>query len=119
MVCAKCQKLQKKTELATPAVKRKNEMYYGSPTLSNSVAGSKPSATLGSTGIGKVSVPVECANFRCDASTDRLSPEQTTKQKRKEPLCCIFELMYYMQDEGGSRTQVLPPIMRCMWQESE
>ena len=59
MVCAKCQKIQKKTELATPGVKRKNDMYYGSPTSSTpSGSGrdkSKTSATLGNTGIGKVS----------------------------------------------------------------
>ena len=58
MVCAKCQKVKKKTELATPAVKRKNDMYYGS---SASSAGggdtSKSSATLGNTGIGKVAAP--------------------------------------------------------------
>ena len=56
MVCAKCQKLQKSTELATPGVKRKNESYYGSPALSakGDDAKSKSSATLGSTGVGKV-----------------------------------------------------------------
>ena len=55
MVCAKCQKLQKSTELATPGVKRKNELYYGSPaSSSNGGDKSKSSATLGSTGIGKV-----------------------------------------------------------------
>ena len=55
MVCAKCQKLQKQTQLATPGVKRKNDIYYGSSTSSAS-AGSKgkPSATLGQTGISKV-----------------------------------------------------------------
>ena len=56
MVCAKCQKVQKKTELATPAVKRKNDMYYGSP-ASSAASGSgkiKTSATLGNTSIGKV-----------------------------------------------------------------
>ena len=47
MVCAKCQKTIKQTELATPAVKRKNEMYYGSP------AGDKSKATIGG-GISKV-----------------------------------------------------------------
>jgi hypothetical protein len=47
MVCAKCQKTIKQTELATPAVRRKNEMYYGSP------AGDKNKATLGG-GISKV-----------------------------------------------------------------
>ncbi|KAI4188724.1 MAG: hypothetical protein L6R41_001963 [Letrouitia leprolyta] len=31
MVCAKCQKKLKSTALATPAVKKKNEFYYGSP----------------------------------------------------------------------------------------
>ena len=55
MVCAKCQKLQK-TVLATPGVKRKNEMYYGAP--AGSKAGdkdkSKSSTTTGSSGIGKV-----------------------------------------------------------------
>jgi len=56
MVCSKCQKLQKKTELATPGVKRKNDLYYGSPATSSSSAGdkSKLSATLGTNGIGKV-----------------------------------------------------------------
>ncbi|GFN13456.1 hypothetical protein AtubIFM56815_006060 [Aspergillus tubingensis] len=65
MVCAKCQKKLKQTELATPGVKRKTEMYYGSPATtlggssSNSgagaaVAGGKAkSSTLGSNGIGK------------------------------------------------------------------
>ncbi|PWY87029.1 cript family protein [Aspergillus sclerotioniger CBS 115572] len=48
MVCAKCQKKLKQTELATPGVKRKAEMYYGSPSTSG---GGK--ATLGSTGVGK------------------------------------------------------------------
>ena len=47
MVCAKRQKTIKQTELATPGVKRKNEMYYGSP------AGDKNKATLGG-GISKV-----------------------------------------------------------------
>ncbi|KAL8953590.1 MAG: hypothetical protein Q9222_000585 [Ikaeria aurantiellina] len=35
MVCAKCQKRLKSTSLATPAVKKKNDMYYGSPTASS------------------------------------------------------------------------------------
>lgn len=54
MVCSKCQKAQKKTELATPGVKRKNDMYYGSPTMGLNDKKTK-SATLGETGIGKVS----------------------------------------------------------------
>ena len=59
MVCIKCQKVQKKTELATPGVKRKNDMYYGSPATSvpsgSSVGKNKTSATLGHNGVGKVS----------------------------------------------------------------
>ncbi|RAL14818.1 cysteine-rich PDZ-binding protein [Aspergillus homomorphus CBS 101889] len=66
MVCAKCQKKLKQTELATPGVKRKSEMYYGSPSTSLGGGGSSSSTTsgagsgsssskptLGNTGIGK------------------------------------------------------------------
>ncbi|KAL4892326.1 PDZ-binding protein [Aspergillus ambiguus] len=61
MVCAKCQKKLKSTELATPGVKRKSEMYYGSPTTSVGGGGgagsaggaSKAKPTLGNAGIGK------------------------------------------------------------------
>ncbi|KAK4456129.1 microtubule-associated protein CRIPT-domain-containing protein [Podospora aff. communis PSN243] len=49
MVCAKCQKLNK-TTLATPRVKKKSEMYYGSAASSS---GDKKSATLGQNGISK------------------------------------------------------------------
>ncbi|EAW14553.1 cysteine-rich PDZ-binding protein [Aspergillus clavatus NRRL 1] len=56
MVCSKCQKKLKSTELATPGVKRKSEMYYGSPATSvgggGAGAGSKK-PTLGNTGVGK------------------------------------------------------------------
>ncbi|CAL5873215.1 uncharacterized protein PFLUO_LOCUS7484 [Penicillium psychrofluorescens] len=53
MVCSKCQKKLKSTELATPGVKRKNEMYYGSPasTVGGAAKGNK--TTIGSTGVGK------------------------------------------------------------------
>lgn len=56
MVCSKCQKKLKATELATPGVKRKNDMYYGSPssTLGGGADKGKSKATLGATGIGKV-----------------------------------------------------------------
>jgi hypothetical protein len=66
MVCAKCQKLSKSTTLATPGVKKKNDMYYGSPAGSGSKGGdkSKTSATLGQNGIGKVSCyPVKAARY--------------------------------------------------------
>lgn len=55
MVCAKCQKKSQHTSLATPEVKKKNDMYLGSPAGSSSKAGTKTSATLGNNGIGKVS----------------------------------------------------------------
>ncbi|GAO13142.1 hypothetical protein UVI_02025000 [Ustilaginoidea virens] len=52
MVCGKCQKLPK-TTLATPDVKKKSEMYYGSPAgTSSKASGSKPS-TLGQSGVVK------------------------------------------------------------------
>ncbi|RDA83870.1 hypothetical protein CP532_1209 [Ophiocordyceps camponoti-leonardi (nom. inval.)] len=53
MVCAKCQKL-KSTTLATPEVKKKSEIYYGSPASSSSkTAGASKSTTLGQSGITK------------------------------------------------------------------
>lgn len=57
MVCTKCQKKLKSTELATPGVKRKNDMYYGSPSTTlggSSAAKGTSKSTLGNTGIGKV-----------------------------------------------------------------
>lgn len=56
MVCSKCSKLSKGTALATPVVKKKSEMYHGSPASSSS----SKSATLGQTGVGKVS-DISCA----------------------------------------------------------
>jgi hypothetical protein len=54
MVCAKCQKLAKSTTtLATPAVKKKSDMYYGSPASSSSAGSVKKPATLGQTGVTK------------------------------------------------------------------
>ncbi|KAK3322160.1 hypothetical protein B0H66DRAFT_601628 [Apodospora peruviana] len=52
MVCAKCQK-KTKTTLATPGVKKKSEMYYGSPASSSFTGGDKKPATLGQSGISK------------------------------------------------------------------
>lgn len=53
MVCAKCQKQLKSTALATPAVKKKSEMYYGSSAGSTARV-EKSSSTGGSTAAGKV-----------------------------------------------------------------
>lgn len=61
MVCSKCQKKVAKTELVTPAVKNKSEMYYGSHLGSSAGGGGtrggdskKSSVTLGNTGVSKV-----------------------------------------------------------------
>ncbi|KAF5866423.1 hypothetical protein ETB97_011975 [Aspergillus alliaceus] len=55
MVCSKCQKKLKSTELATPGVKRRGEMYYGSPSSTGGGESSKSKSkpTIGNTGIGK------------------------------------------------------------------
>jgi hypothetical protein len=78
MVCTKCQKTIKQTELATPAVKRKNEMYYGSP------AGDKNKAILGG-GISKVGFNV-LVNRYVLRKADQIFLEQTTKQNRQKSL---------------------------------
>ncbi|KAI9824505.1 MAG: hypothetical protein M1819_000860 [Sarea resinae] len=52
MVCAKCARLTGPTNLATPAPKRKNELYHGSPSSSAS-SKKTTSATQGQNGIGK------------------------------------------------------------------
>ncbi|CAK7230576.1 hypothetical protein SCUCBS95973_007622 [Sporothrix curviconia] len=54
MVCSKCAKFVTGTALATPGVKKKTEMYYGSSASASAGSSSaKKSATLGQTGIGK------------------------------------------------------------------
>ncbi|KAF6224898.1 hypothetical protein HO133_010092 [Letharia lupina] len=62
MVCAKCQKSQKKTELATPGVKRKNDLYLGSPASNDK---GKSSATSNASGVGKI----KATNFAIDVPT--------------------------------------------------
>lgn len=68
MVCAKCQKSQKKTELATPGVKRKNDLYLGSPASNDKNKSSAPSS-----GIGKVG----CAALLVCSLVDMIHTEQT------------------------------------------
>ncbi|KAI9785113.1 MAG: hypothetical protein M1816_000524 [Peltula sp. TS41687] len=53
MVCSKCQKVLKATELATPNVKRKSEMYYGSTSTSTSTSTSNSTSTSKPNGISK------------------------------------------------------------------
>ena len=62
VLCSKCSKVAKTTSLATPGVKKKNEMYLGSPAgSSKSTDKSKTSSTLGNNGIGKVWNQVSCS----------------------------------------------------------
>jgi hypothetical protein len=71
MVCAKCQKLNK-TTLATPGVKKKAEMYYGSAASSSASGEKKKSATLGQTGISKVGVIVLMSSRQLTGSQSKL-----------------------------------------------
>jgi hypothetical protein len=92
MVCAKCQKTIKQTELATPAVKRKNEMYYGSP------AGDKTKATLGG-GISKVGFNVLLKRYLL-RKADQILIEQTTEQDRQKSLRSLLQFLRDMQNEN-------------------
>ena len=89
MVCAKCQKLSKGTTLATPEVKKKSEMYYGSSATSSSKASGTKSTTLGQNGIGKAgnNWPPPCC-----IDADRSAAEQASIQIGKEPLCTVLKV---------------------------
>jgi hypothetical protein len=87
MVCGKCQKLGK-TTLATPDVKKKNEMYYGSPAGSSS--GDKKSATLGQTGISKVKHPLRYTRRMGKLTCVGWGTEQVTLQECQEPLRSVL-----------------------------
>lgn len=67
MVCAKCQKKLKATELATPGVKHKNDMYYGSPSTTlggGSADKAKGKSTLGNTGVSKACSSLSTSSTR-------------------------------------------------------
>ncbi|KAL4903275.1 PDZ-binding protein [Aspergillus multicolor] len=99
MVCSKCQKKLKATELATPGVKRKNEMYYGSPSTTSgggaaagSAAANKSKATLGNTGISKNKLlsskaknPYAAYSSSCDLCKTK------TEQGRKYCQRCAYQ----------------------------
>ena len=92
MVCAKCQK-KEKTTLVTPGVKKKSEMYYGSPAAagsssSSSASGLKKSATLGNTGVVKVSFVYPQISKHSSLLTG--FTEQTLVQGGTESLCSIL-----------------------------
>jgi hypothetical protein len=97
MVCAKCQKLNK-TTLATPGVKKKAEMYYGSAASSSASGEKKKSATIGQTGISKVGVQ----NMKSTPLPANRLPEQTALQGCPEPLRPVLQLLHPLQDQGFS-----------------
>ncbi|KAL4780169.1 PDZ-binding protein [Aspergillus varians] len=105
MVCSKCQKKLKTTELATPGVKRKNEMYYGSPSTSlggggggssgsgaGTATANKAKPTLGSTGVSKNKLlsskaknPYAAYSSSCDSCKTK------TEQGRKFCQRCAYQ----------------------------
>ncbi|KAK4092424.1 hypothetical protein Purlil1_3045 [Purpureocillium lilacinum] len=104
MVCAKCQKLSKGTTLATPEVKKKSEMYYGSPASSSKAAGANKSTTLAQSGIGK-------AGDRDQRQTclfANTSPEQALVQVGQKSIRPVLELVFEMQNQNHSGTHFLP-----------
>ncbi|KAI9930472.1 hypothetical protein ASPWEDRAFT_106882 [Aspergillus wentii DTO 134E9] len=100
MVCSKCQKKLKSTELATPGVKRKSEMYYGSPSTTLGGGGeSSKKATLGSTGIGKSKLLTSkaknpyaayasaCENCKTKTEQGKKFCQRCAYQKNACPMC--------------------------------
>lgn len=97
MVCAKCQKSQKKTELATPGVKRKNDLYLGSPASNDK---NKSSATSSASGIGKVGCAAWYVPILVCSLADMFYIEQTPQQRRKKSIRSLQLHMCNMQDES-------------------
>ena len=93
MVCSKCQRLSKSTTLATPNVKKKSEMYYGSPAGSSQSVDKSKSATVGNNGIGKVG-----ARSAINLRHSNVLIEQVAIQSCAKSLCLVLELLYHMQD---------------------
>lgn len=112
MVCAKCQKRLGATALATPGVKKKTDMYYGSPAGSKTTASSKTSsATLGDNGVGKVRVAFSGGeSIKVTHQANSTVTEQATVQICKEPIRQLLRIMYHMQEEDRSRPQILPNL---------
>ncbi|APA15199.1 hypothetical protein sscle_14g099690 [Sclerotinia sclerotiorum 1980 UF-70] len=117
MVCAKCQKKSSgTTSLATPEVKKKNDMYFGSPAgSSSSKAGTKTSATLGNNGIGKSKLLSKAArNPYATYSTTCTGKECSTKidQGRKYCLKCSYKAnACAMCGKSNSKTSSTAPVV--------
>ncbi|KAL2864455.1 cysteine-rich PDZ-binding protein [Aspergillus lucknowensis] len=80
MVCAKCQKKLKQTELATPGVKRKSEMYYGSPSTS---LGGGGAGSGGGAGAGAGAATGSASTRTATASTAKPTLGATGVSKNK------------------------------------
>lgn len=78
MVCSKCQKLTKKTALATPDVKKKSEIYHGSSAASKGAE--KGGTTLASSGISKVRT-AQLIRMRTGAWSNRASSQSKLLSK--------------------------------------
>ncbi|PLB37028.1 cysteine-rich PDZ-binding protein [Aspergillus candidus] len=100
MVCSKCAKKLKSTQLATPDVKRRSEMYYGSSsTNTGSNDKTKGKATLGSTGIGKnkllsakaknpyAAYASSCSQCKTKTEQGRKFCQRCAYQKNACPMC--------------------------------
>ncbi|KAM3073620.1 hypothetical protein ACMFMG_004496 [Clarireedia jacksonii] len=116
MVCAKCQKKpQSTTALATPEVKKKNDMYYGSPAAGSSKAGTKTSATLGNNGIGKSKLLSKSArNPYATYSTICTGKDCSTKidQGRKYCLKCSYKAnACAMCGKPNAKTNAAAPVV--------
>lgn len=97
MVCAKCQRLQKKTELVTPSVKHKSDLYFGSPASHDR---SKSSATSNASGVAKVSWSVVCILLLVVGLAYTFRIEQTAQQRCKKPIRSLQLHMFKLQDES-------------------
>ena len=123
MVCAKCQKKLKATELATPGVKNKNDMYYGSPSSTLGGGAAKGKATLGTTGVGKVRyvsslwwyIILDLKYAMPEASTNDTPTEQTSQRQSEKSICGLLFVMWEVQDQDGAGEEVLPKM--CISEE--
>ncbi|CAG8954132.1 hypothetical protein HYFRA_00009236 [Hymenoscyphus fraxineus] len=114
MVCSKCQKLAKSTTLATPGVKKKNDMYYGSPAGSSKGSDkSKTSATLGSNGIGKSKLlsktarnPYAAYSSSCTSCKTKVDQGRTYCQK-----CAYKANACAMCGKASSKSTAAAPVI--------
>ncbi|RKF62728.1 hypothetical protein OnM2_031021 [Erysiphe neolycopersici] len=112
MVCSKCQKLARSTTLATPEVKKKNDIYYGSSARNKSgEAPSKSSSTLGYNGIGKSKLLSKAAknpyaSSSCRACKTRIEQGKTYCQK-----CAYKANACWICGKANSKSTAATPII--------